>query len=484
MAVENYTDMVKNTSWLLSANMVSRILTAVFIILLANHLLPADFGVYNFAFSTAFIVSVIPEFGFDALTVKKVSKKPSKAPEMIADVLSLRIIFSILTVSLLWFFSTIIIYQFGMDIQFNILLLAFLTLLFEKISGGFFAVFRAKGKMNYQAYVIISWKIIYLFLGILGILLGFGLFKILLLLLTASIFQSILSITFYFTNLEHSISLPNIQRWKTLIYSAYPFAVFSILSMFYGHITIVLISILKGPSPTGLFSAGWKLIIFLGVIPHSFGRALFPFFTKLYSSKPDSVKEACVRSTRNLLQTAIPLTVILYLLTPEIIDILFTRSYLPTVKVFRILIWMIPFLFVNGSLRMVLWSTDRTIETSKNLLYSSLSLLIFGALLIYEFGILGAAASVVSAEIIYFITNYIKIRRTLGAIWNKDFLTISIITIISIYMMYFVQNNNLFSKYVFIILFIPIYITTLYKLKALKKEDIYAIKSSIPFFDR
>ncbi len=479
MDIEDYTDMVKNTGWLLSANTISRVFTAVFIILLANYLLPADFGVYNFAFSTAFIISVIPEFGLDALTVKKISKNPSIMSEIVSDVLTLRLILSIGTIIFLWGLSQTLLYTFEIDIHFNILILAFLALFFEKLSGAFFSVFRAKGKMSYQSYVIIFWKIIYLIFGVSGILLGYGLIKLIILILGASIFQFCLSFSFYFVKLDHNLSFPDLNRWKPLVYSAYPFAAFSLLNMFYGHITIILISIIKSSTSTGLFSAGWKLIIFLGVIPHSFGRALFPFFTKLYSSNQNSMKKACIRSTRNLFQVAVPITVILYLITPEVVNLLFT-GYEPTVDVFRILVWMIPFLFMNGSLRMVLWSIDQTIETSKNLLYSSLFLFISGVILINGYGMIGAALAVVSAEFLYFITNYLKIRRSLGNIWNRDFAITSIITFLSVIMMVLNQYLNLFSKYIFIPIFVLFYLFSLYKLKALKKEDIEAIRSFIP----
>lgn len=472
--------MVKNTSWLLSANTISRIFTAIFIILLANYLLPSDFGIYNFAFSTAFILSVIPEFGLDALTVKKISKDPTKTHELISDVLTLRTILSFLMIILLWVISKIVLNTFNIDVRFNILLLAFLALFFEKLSGAFFAVFRAKGKMSYQSYIIIFWKIIYLIFGITGILLGYGLFRLILLILGTSIFQFCLSFSFYYVKLDHNLSFPDLNRWKPLVYSAYPFAAFSLINMFYGHITIILISIIKSSTSTGLFSAGWKLIIFLGVIPHSFGRALFPFFTKLHSSKPNSIKKACIRSTRNLLQVAVPITVILYLITPEVINLLFT-GYTQTADVFRILVWMIPFLFMNGSMRMVLWSTDRTIETSKNLLYSSLFLFISGIILINEFGIIGAALAVVFSEFLYFITNYLKIKVYLGNILNRDFVITSIIAFISITVMVFNQNLHLFSKYLFMPLFVLFYFFSLYKLNALKKEDLEAMKSFFPF---
>jgi len=477
VAIEDYSDMVKNTSWLLSANMISRIFTAIFIILLANHLLPESFGTYNFAFSTAFILSVIPEFGFDALIVKEISKKPQKIPNMISNILTLRVLLSLITIMILWVISFFALNLFEINLHVNILLLAFLTLLFEKLSGAFFAVFRARGLMSYQSYVIVFWKILYLIFGISAILLGYDLFNIIVLILCASIFQFVLSSFFYLLKMDHHFSSPNFRRWKTLIYSAYPFALFSFLNMLYGHITIVLISIIKNPLSTGLFSAGWKLIIFLGVIPHSFGRALFPFFTKIYSSKPDLIKISCIRSTRNLLQIAFPITIILFIITPDVIDLIFASGYKPTIYVFRILVWMIPFLFMNGSLRMVLWSTDKTIESSKNLFYSSLFLLIIGIFLIINYGITGAAVTVVSAEIVYFIINYFKVKESLGAIWNKDFTLTSIISLISIILMFRIINYTVVVKYLFMLLFVPFYFITLFKLGAIKKEDLDVIKS-------
>ncbi len=408
--------MAKNTGWLLIANTTSRLFTAVFIILLANHLMPASFGIYNFAFALSYIASVIPEWGFDALLVREVSKERGKGPTMLSNVFFMRSLLALFSLSVLVLLYFTFIQYWDVDLTLKVLLTVAAMLFLERLSDSFFAYFRANDRMDIQSMVTVVWKIFYLSLGFLAISLGFALFSILVFLLISAIIRLFFSIIVYLNMERTGFEKPNILRWKILLKNASPFAIITFLGMVYGHLIVVFLIFLGGEYTTGVYSASWKIIVFLGLVPHSFGSALYPLFSRQYASEKRALKHTYKHSIRYLFIISLPISIGLFFTGDRFFDLIFIAEYSPAFGLLRILVWMLPFLFMNGSLKMVLWAGEKARSASKNLAIATSVLAIGGLILIPLFGAEGAAAIVVIAEAIHFSANYNHIRSYFGSV--------------------------------------------------------------------
>ncbi len=135
---------------------------------------------------------------------------------------------------------------------------------------------------------------------------------------------------------------------------------------------------------------------------------------------------------------------------------------------------------MNGSLKMALWGSDRTKESTKNLAFASAVLIITGILAISRYGVVGAAASIVIAELVYFLANYRIVTSYLDPIppsdlWKPYFC--------SIIMALFLYSNNFFGVEISSLLLLPpaviLYFVVLYLLKGIQKHDIEIMKGLI-----
>ncbi|MFO7792367.1 MAG: flippase [Candidatus Saliniplasma sp.] len=398
---------LKNAGWLTSAQMIARILSAVFVILLANHLLPSSFGVYNAVIAFSYLFTVVVDWGLDEMTIREVSRQPDKGSGYLSDILFLRIFLGLLTILFISVVYHFVLLRLEIDIPYAILMVAIAMLIFEKLSNTFSAQFQARERMELQAYATLIWKMLYLLLGISAIFLGYDLFKILLFLLISYMIHLFVSAWIYESKLPDSkITNPSLKRWVPLLKKSSPFTLFITVSVIYGQVIIVLLSFLSDSFTTGVYSASWKVIIFLGVVPYSFGRAVYPVFSRLYTSRKDTIEHAYLETLRFLLILSLPLTLGLYVIAEDALELVYAIEYQQTIQVFRTIVWMLPFLFMNGSLKMVLWSSDRTFDSSKNLLGASTVLVLCGVLLIPPYGAEGAAVAIVLAEITHFLLNY------------------------------------------------------------------------------
>ncbi|MFO7992437.1 MAG: flippase [Thermoplasmata archaeon] len=479
--LKRFLKVAKNTTWLVTAKIASRVLTALFIILLANHLLPESFGVYNFAFSMAYLLTVIADWGFDEYTVREVSRDLEKGPEILGNIISLRLILSAFTLFAMFIMFKLFLSHINTDLSFKVLFIIGFMLVFEKISGSFTAIFQANERMELQAVAILIWRSVFLALGILAIYLDYPLYKILLLLFIPYIVNLMISCFFYFRYLNGSISIPQPSSWLSLMKTTSPFTLFIFVSMFYGHVLVLLLSVLKGDFFTGVYGASWKIIVFFGVVPYSFGRALYPVFSKLYATERKSLERFYFHSLRYLLILSLPLAIGLYVIGGDVVSLIYRNEYIATVEVFKIMIWIIPFLFMNGSLKMVIWSSDRTVESSKNLIIASIALVAMGVFLIPQYGAAGAAMSAVVAEIIHFLLNYRVVTLHLkpvpvSLLW-KPYIS-SVVMAISLYLTKIYLDFN-------VLLFLPLavllYFLILLLIQGMNKKDIRFIKEMISF---
>ncbi len=464
------------------ANTVSRVFTAAFIIILANHLMPESFGIYNFAFAISYIASVIPEWGFDALLVREVSRRRERGSSMLSDVLFMRTALSAVALFVIFFLYLLISRNWDTPLTLTILMTVAGMLFLERISDSFFAYFRAKDRMDLQSMITVVWKVFYLTLGFLAISLGMSLFPILVFLLISAVIRLLLSVTVYLAIEDKMIEKPNVHRWGDLLKRASPFALITFLGMVYGHLIIVFLVFFGGEYVTGVYSASWKIIVFLGLIPQSFGSALYPLFSRQYASENKALSQTYRHSVKYLLIISLPIAVGLFFTADLFLDIIFISEYGPAFDLLKILVWILPFLFMNASLKMILWAGEMARSAAKNLALATSILGVGGVVLIHLFGAAGAAGIVVIAEIVHFSANYDRISSRFGAISKKilagpfaaSLCMATPLLFISYYMR--VQQTLVLA---FLVISIFIYISILFLLGMIGRRDIEMIRRLI-----
>ena len=155
--------LLKNTSVLLASNIITKVLSALFIVVLARYLEDFGFGQYNFALSFAAVFIIFSDLGLDALTIKNVARDRSLGGGYLETVGMLRIGLSLILVAA----SLAIGWALNIDeYLLQVILVAGLAYMFDKVSGLFYALFRANERMELEAAVQVMWKIAQVTLGL------------------------------------------------------------------------------------------------------------------------------------------------------------------------------------------------------------------------------------------------------------------------------------------------------------------------------
>jgi O-antigen/teichoic acid export membrane protein len=462
---------LKNSAWLLVANVSIRLISAFVIILLARRLGVAGFGQYSFAVSFVGFFALFTSFGFNSLLIRDVAKDRSLTNKYINNILSIKIIFSVLAMIVL------AISLFFID-KSEMVIIAIYILGIELVVSSFTesmrSLFQAYEKMEYDSILKIISKIIWATLILFVIYNNLTLVNITL----ATLCSASLSLIITYIVVRKNISKIKLETdykfWKKLMLTALPFALTSLFSMINFRIDQVMLSFMTTDAIVGAYSAAYKIIDVLAILPGILLTALYPVFSKYHATDTKLLKKSFNLSLRYVITLSIPIVIGGFLLSGQIINLVYGPEYADSAMVLKILIFISLFSFINSPLFVLLNSIGKQKITMINTAFTALANIVMNAILIPSYGIKGAAFATIISEITFLILSVYQIRKSgieLG-ILSKAHKPLMSSVVMGIFVWYFISWN------IFILIPIAtlIYFSMLYFLKEFDKEDIDIIK--------
>jgi O-antigen/teichoic acid export membrane protein len=126
--------------------------------------------------------------------------------------------------------------------------------------------------------------------------------------------------------------------WRALLKEGTPIAVSSLAISMYTFIGPTILKYTRGETEVGLFSAGYKLISILTLIPATFSQVVFPIFSDFYKNANHKLDKALQDSLRMMSEISIPLAVGGIILAPRIFSLLYPASFTDGALVFQVII--------------------------------------------------------------------------------------------------------------------------------------------------
>jgi O-antigen/teichoic acid export membrane protein len=205
-------------------------------------------------------------------------------------------------------------------------------------------------------------------------------------------------------------NIPKSIDWKRLIRVSLPFGIVTFaLGLSYKFDTLIL-NITRSDVETGYYNAAYNLVFSAVIISNVLNTSLFPSMTRKARSSPDSMGRIYDRTLRYLLILSIPIAVGAALLAEELVLFLFGPEYLPAVPALRIVIWVVPLMYLSEFLGYVLVVDNREKRVAKAVVFSSLLNVGLNLLLVPLIGFLAAAVLTVLTEAVL-VTQYIWVLR-------------------------------------------------------------------------
>ncbi|MCB9154756.1 MAG: polysaccharide biosynthesis C-terminal domain-containing protein [Caldilineae bacterium] len=472
----------KNTSVQMFLSLLNRAIDFAFAMLRLRVLGPAGEGSYAFVIAIYGFFEVVVRFGLGTLLTRDVAQEKGQAGRYLTNVLALRLLLWLASIPIL--LVVMGIYARGGSLspaEAQALVLFQVSLFFATLSDSFSAVFMAYEKMEYPAGVSSAIATGKVALGALVLLPPFNLGFVGL--AAVSLIMNIIQAAWLWIVLRRTIPIhltrPDWLLQRSMAIQAYPLMLNHLLASIFWRIDMWLLKPLAGAAAVGIYSAGVKYLDGFNVIPSYFTLAIFPLMSRYARDSHDSLIRAYHLAIRLLVMIALPIAVLVTLLSTLLIRILGGSAFLPDSAIaLTILIWSIPIGFVNSVTQYVLIAVNQQRFLTRAFIIGVLFNIGANLVLIPRYGYAGAAVVTVLSEVSLLIPFYIAVRRHVARLPWVELLWRQLVAAAGMGATAALLRN---TELVAVVLSSLVYVGLLVALGAFRDPDIQRVLRIVPF---
>jgi len=201
--------------------------------------------------------------------------------------------------------------------------------------------------------------------------------------------------------LSFRLALSNLsfKSMAPLLRKGWPLAVVFILSAIYFRIDLIMLEVMKGEKVVGIYSAAYRLIEFLSIIPGTVTIAALPGLAADYSTDMENFRAGFYKTLAVLGVGGGAIGLVVYLFSKQIVLLLYGPLFSDSVVSLSILSGVVFFLFVNACLSYVTIASNNDRPVALILVISTVLNILLNLYLIPRYSHVGAAVSTLLSEV-------------------------------------------------------------------------------------
>ncbi len=399
MAKDGSGKIAKNTAYLTAAFVGQKMLSFVYFTLIARFAGVEDTGKYFFALSFTTVFSIFVDLGLSPVLIREASRRKERLSEFLNNILGVKLILSALSAGAVALVINLLDYP---DITRQLVYLAAIIMVLDSFHLIFYAVFRSKQNLKYEAMGVVIGQFLTLLVGGSALYFGWPIYFLILAVMANSLFN------FFFSSFLIIKKLKLKPRFrfdkkvlKFLFKIAVPFALAGIFVKV-NFFDSVLLSILTTDEYVGWYSVPFKITFALQFIPLAFSASLYPAFSAYFMTSKEKLAGTFERAAMYLMIISVPTAVGIASLADKIIINIYGTEYSPSILPLQILIFALIPIFLNFPVGALLNACDKQTTNTINMGISTAVNIILNLFLIVKFNIVGAAVAALTSHTLLF----------------------------------------------------------------------------------
>jgi len=463
----------KNTGIIISGDLIFRLISLVVTIYLARYLGKVGFGKYSFVFAYLAFFNIITDLGLQTILVREMAREPTRAPKLIGNAYIIRWILTALAVASSIIVITLMSYPADTT---TYIYIASLNVLFVSFSDFYRTIFEANLRMEYNIIAKLTFKVLSAGL-IFWIIFSHGtLMQVMIALVFSEMVKMLISYSFSRKLVKPRFEI-DFGLWRYLLKEALPIALYSVIYIIYFRIDVVMLSMMQGDAPVGIYSAAYKLSEPLSLIPYALMMSLFPIMSASFKSSEERLIKSYRLATRYLLIISLPIATGTTILADKIIFLIYGTEFAGSATALQILIWALVFTSTNSVLLSLLVSMDKQKLNTVSIASCAIVNVILNFILIPILSYNGASIATVATNIMLFIASFFFVSKHLIVLpIHKILIKPLISSVIMAGFVYYITDLNIF---LLVPLAAGIYLVALFVLKEFQKEDVDMVKKIV-----
>jgi O-antigen/teichoic acid export membrane protein len=400
----------------IAAQLTNKVMDLGFTYVALRALGPEGTGAYDYAILVWLYVKTFSDFGLGILTTREVAQQPALAGEFLGFTTLLRLVLWMLALPVVALFAFVNWRWLGSSTASTIaLLLLILSIVPDSWSDAANSICNAFEDMVSPALLTVLKNVLKVALGLALLAAGWGAIG-----LAATALFTNLATSGLFTRLVRRLgvrpvwALP-VSRARQMLATAWPLLVNNLLNGFFFSVDAFVLKGAHGEAALGIYRAPYRFLSLLLLVPQYGTLALFPHLSKLAAERAAALPAAYTLAIKLLLTLALPICVGTLFVAPDLMLLLGGAQFLPDAgTALRLLIWFLPFSYVNGLVQYVLIAAGlQRVITPAFALTLAFNL---GAnlLLTPRYGFVAAAIITVASEVVLLVPFLWALRRRVG----------------------------------------------------------------------
>lgn len=406
-----------------ASQIVVRIATLIFALisikLLSNYLGTAGVGEFNTITTYLNFFIVIADLGLFAVGVREISKNPQNERKIISNIFFIRLVSAIIACVL----AVIVVYftRYNSHIKLGVLI-GTGFLFFNLLSSVYDIILQYRLKMQFSAIAEFIGKLI----AIVALYIvvkndaGFiwAIFTVALTGLAIFLIKAAFASKYLRVSIKYNARVAN---W--LINMSWPLGVVFIVNNMYFKIDSIILFVLKGAAPVGIYTVAYKILDVTAFIGAYFASALKPTFSKDIKCNPDAVGSVVGKGLLIMLAVSLPITMSCIAFSKEIINFLSNESFESGAAALVLLSLTLPLIYMDTLLGEILLAQDRRKLLIRVAIFILLFNLTLNLILIPIYSFMGAAFVTVLSELVLLLINYHYTRKEIH--YKLDYIKIT-----------------------------------------------------------
>ena len=461
----------RNTTLLIASNALNNLLSFILLFVMARTLGDVVFGKYTFALSLAVIFATVADFGLNTYLIREISRKKKQAAEYIGNALNIKLVLSIITFILLVIVVNVLDYPQATK---NIAYLGALYTFVEFIALAYRSTFKAYEQMEYEAILLVVYRIAVVLVGLLILLTNPNIVSLLMAFLILSIVYLAATFIIGSTKFSRPNLKPDIALTKKILKESAPFMITALLIALYFRIDVIILSFFKGDEVVGWYGAATTMIYSLLFIPIALSESILPQMSINFKKSKENLNRIFNNSTRIISIIIWPMMIGTTLLAKEFVVLLFSIEFVNATIGVQILVWALGIMFLNYILATTVNAINKQQVHTIIILIAAIINIVLNLILIPKYSIIGAGIAAIATQAIIFIALRIYLQKHTSSLIFKSSIKPIISSIIMGVAVFYLAN--VLHVVINLIAGIIIYLAIMYIIKGIHKEDITELK--------
>jgi len=392
---------VLNTSWLFTEQVIRMSINLFVGVWVARFLGPGKFGTLNYAQSLVGLFGALATLGLNNIVIRELVKKIYDKNLLLGTAFFMKLFGGF--VVLLFLIVAINIIPTDYYTKVIVMIIASSTV-FQSFNVIDF-YFQSRVESKFVVYINFIVMIVSTLCKLIGLFFKAPLEFFAVITVIESVVLALGLIYFYKKNREE------IGQWKfskvmcfALLKDSWPLILSSISISIGMRIDQVMLKSYMGETSVGYYAVGVKFAEIFNFIPMIISQSIFPKILQMDFSEE---RKKLINLIRYVFYFLVVLSIFVNILSSFSVNLLYGRTYLSSINVVNVLIWTIPFTYLNIVTNTILQKTNR----NKIILYRQLIIacvnIVFNLVLIPKYGIVGASISTLMADVSLFFFGYL-----------------------------------------------------------------------------